>query len=247
MARKREAVEIPDAFRLIYSPEVLTSGFFLCPKSYRIIGMDFLQSFVTTSPALAYLVLFLGMFIEGEVFFLTAAIFALEGFLRWDIVLAVTFVGVILGDIVWYFLGRYSKDTRLGTWVHKKFSGYQDWLEENFETRYARLAFISKFLYYVNRLTPLLAGWQKMDFRRFVRVHIMAAAAWLVVMFTLGKVFGLVIDAIGVKVVLHRLYWVFLVLAVIVLGGEHFLRKMFVKKLKRGEAKKAQKDEVQVL
>lgn len=195
--------------------------------------MDFLQAFVVTSPALAYLILFLGMFIEGEVFFLTAAIFALEGFLNWWIILGVTFVGVILGDIAWYFLGRYSKDTKIGGWVHSKFDGYQEWLEENFETRYLRLAFISKFLYYVNRLTPLLAGWQKMDFKKFFRIHLIAAAGWLAFIFLLGKFFGLIISAVGIKVVLHRLYWVFLVLGVAVIGGEYLLRKIFVKKINK--------------
>lgn len=193
--------------------------------------MDFLQYFVTTSPALAYLVLFLGMFIEGEVFFITGAVFAIEGFLNWWILLGVTFVGVILGDIAWYFLGRYSKETRLGDWVQKKFSGYQYWLEENFETRYARLAFISKFLYYVNRITPLLAGWQRMEFKKFLRVHLIAGVGWLFTMFILGKFFGLIISAIGINVVLSRLYWVFLILAAIVIGGEYLLRKMFVKKI----------------
>ncbi len=194
--------------------------------------MDFLQSFVTTSPALAYLVLFFGMFIEGEVFFLTAAIFALEGFLAWWIIIVVTFAGVLSGDVVWYFLGRYSKDTKLGEWVQRKLSGYQGWLEENFENRYARLAFTSKFLYYVNRLTPLLAGWQKMDFKKFFRIHVFAGISWLLVVTLLGKFFGFIISAIGIKVVLHRLYWVFLILAAIVLGGEYILRKLFVKKIR---------------
>ncbi len=197
--------------------------------------MDFLQAFVTTSPALAYLVLFLGMFIEGEVFFLAAAIFALEGYLNWWIILAVTFVGVILGDIAWYFLGKYSKETRLGSWVEKKFTGYEEWLQENFETRYARLAFMSKFLYYVNRITPLLAGWQKMEFRKFLRIHIMAAFAWLLFVVVLGKFFGFIIETIGVQVVFNRLYGVFLILAVVVLVGEYLLRKIFVKKIRKNK------------
>jgi len=198
--------------------------------------MDFLQYFVTASPALAYLVLFFGMFIEGEVFFLTAAIFALEGYLNWWIILGVTFVGVILGDIAWYFLGYYSKDTRLGGWVGRKFNGYQEWLQENFETRYMRLAFLSKFLYYVNRLTPLLAGWQKMDFKKFFRIHLIAGTAWLLFVLVLGKFFGFIIETIGVKVVFNRLYWVFLILAVLVIGGEYLLRKFFFKKIQSKKA-----------
>src|SRR3989344_2755681 len=198
--------------------------------------MDFLQAFVVSDPVLAYLILFFGMFIEGEVFFLTAAIFALEGFLNWWIILGVTFVGVILGDIAWYFLGRYSKDTRIGGWVGRKFNGYQEWLQENFETRYMRLAFLSKFLYYVNRLTPLLAGWQKMDFKKFFRIHLIAGTAWLLFVLVLGKFFGFIIETIGVKVVFNRLYWVFLILAVLVIGGEYLLRKFFFKKIQSKKA-----------
>ncbi len=195
--------------------------------------MDFLQAFVTINPVLAYLVLFFGMFIEGEVFFLTAAIFAIEGYLNWWIIFGVTFVGVILGDIAWYFLGRYSKNTKFGGWVSRKFSGYEDWLQENFETRYLWLAFVSKFLYYVNRITPLLAGWQRLDFKKFFKIHLVAGFTWLAFVFLLGKFFGIIINAIGIKIVLHRLYWIFLILGGVVIGGEYLLRKLFVKKLKK--------------
>lgn len=195
--------------------------------------MSFLSDFILAYPHLAYLVLFAGMFIEGELFFLTAAIFALGGFLNWWLVLAVTFVGVIMGDLAWYYLGKYSKDSRIGKWASRKFHVYQEWLEENFITRYARLAIISKFLYYVNRLTPLMAGWHKMEVRKFLRVHVTAAIIWVGFMGIVGRVFGFLIEAIGVKVVLHRLYIVFLVLAVVIIGGEYFLRGLFDKRIRK--------------
>ena len=195
--------------------------------------MDFLQSFVVNSQQLAYLVLFLGMFIEGETFFLAAAIFALEGYLNWWWVLIVAFVGVILGDIAWYWLGRATKDTKWGTRLAEKYKNYQGWVSEHFIDHYFYLAFVSKFLYYINRLTPLLAGWEKLDFKKFFKIHLVAALGWLTTMFLLGKFFGFIIDTIGVKVVVHQLYWVFAVIAVIVILGEYFLRRLFVKKTKR--------------
>src|SRR3989344_2095013 len=195
--------------------------------------MTFLESFVLINPLIAYLILFGGMFIEGEIFFLTASIFALEGYLNLWWVAGVAFAGVIIGDVAWYYLGRYSKETRIGNWVSRKFEKHQGWLLENIQNHYVRLAFFSKFLYYVNRITPLLAGWQKMDFKKFLRVHIIAAAGWLGFMLALGTFFGLIISAVGLKVVLHRLYWVFLILAIVVIGGEYLLRKIFVKKIRR--------------
>lgn len=195
--------------------------------------MDFLQSFVINSPQLAYLVLFGGMFIEGETFFLAAAIFALEGYLNWWWVLIVAFVGVILGDIAWYWLGRATKDTKWGMRIAERYKNYHGWVSENFTDHYFYLAFVSKFLYYINRLTPLLAGWEKLDFKKFFKIHLVAAFGWLATMFLVGKFFGFIIDAIGVKVVVHRLYWVFAVIAVAVVVGEYFLRKLFVKKVRK--------------
>ncbi len=195
--------------------------------------MDFLQSFVVNSPYLAYLVLFGGMFIEGETFFLAAAIFALEGYMSWRWILVVSFAGVIIGDVAWYYLGRLTKDTKWGTWLANKYKNYQGWVSENFTDRYFQLAFFSKFLYYVNRLTPLLAGWEKLDFWKFLKIHLVAGFAWVAVMFIVGKFFGFVIDAIGIKVVFGRLYWIFAIIAVLVVVGEYFLRKLFIKKIRK--------------
>ena len=192
-----------------------------------------MQDFVVNSPLFAYLVLFGGMFIEGETFFLAAAIFALEGYMSWWWVLAVSFAGVIIGDVAWYYLGRLTKDTKWGMRLAEKYKNYQGWVSENFTNRYFRLAFVSKFLYYVNRLTPLLAGWEKLDFKRFFKIHLIAGFGWLLTMFVAGKFFGLIINAIGVKVVVGRLYWVFAIIAVLVVVGEYCLRRFFIKKIKK--------------
>lgn len=195
--------------------------------------MDFLQSVVLNSPHFAYLVLFGGMFIEGETFFLIAAIFALEGYMNWWLVLAVSFSGVVIGDVAWYYLGCLTKNTKWGIWLAGKYKNYQGWVLEDFTTRYFYLAFVSKFLYYVNRLTPLLAGWERLSFWKFLKIHFVAALGWVGTMFIIGKSFGFVIDAIGVKVVVHRLYWVFGVIALTVVVGEYLLRNLFMKKIKK--------------
>ena len=171
------------------------------------------------------------MFIEGEIFFLTASIFALEGYLNLWWVAGVAFAGVIIGDVAWYYLGRYSKETRIGNWVSRKFEKHQGWLLENIQNHYVRLAFFSKFLYYVNRITPLLAGWQKMDFKKFFKTHLIAGFAWVVAMTILGKFFGLIIIAIGTKKVFRGIHWFFISLAVLVIGGEFILKRLFVKKV----------------
>ncbi len=197
--------------------------------------MGFLEQFVVSNPTIAYLILFGGMFIEGEVFFVTASIFAIQGELSLTRIVIISLIGVILGDITWYYMGRLSKDTRLGIWLSKKTKGYEPWINKNLISNYWKMAFFSKFLYYVNRFVPLMAGWQKMDFKKFLKIHIGSAIAWVSVMWVASHFLRFIIEAIGAKAVLHRIEWVFISLGILFIGGEYLLKNLFAKKINKGE------------
>ena len=196
--------------------------------------MSSLELFVLNHLFWAYAILFGGMFIEGEVFFLTAAIFAWQGYMSWPILILTAFAGVVLGDIAWYFLGRYlDKIPFFGFLLRVKFSVYHEWLEKNFIKRYYRMAFFSKFLYYLNRLTPLIAGWQKFEFTKFFRIHFLAAALWTAVNAVFGYFFGLIIGTSGLRWILERFELVFLALLIIFVGGEYMLKRLFSRRIKK--------------
>ncbi len=199
--------------------------------------MGFLEQFVVSNPAIAYLILFGGMFIEGEVFFVTASIFAIQGELSLTRIVMISLVGVILGDITWYYMGRFSKDTRFGIWLSKKTKRYEPWINKHLLSNYWKLAFFSKFLYYVNRFVPLMAGWQKMDFKKFLKIHIGAAFAWVAAMVALSYFLRVIIEVIGAKAVLHRIEWVFIGLGVLFIGGEYLLKHLFAKRINQNEEK----------
>lgn len=162
---------------------------------------------------------------------LTALIFAWQGLMEWWIIVVVTFAGVMLGDVAWYWLGLYGKDTWLGRWVQKKFPAYHIWMDQNFMARYPRMAVFSKFLYYVNRLTPLIAGWHKMEFKRFLKIHLAAAVIWLGVILFVGHFLGVFIELVGARKVLHRIELLVVILAVVFTGGEILLRKLFARRI----------------
>jgi membrane-associated protein len=190
-----------------------------------------LEFFVANHPFWAYGILFGGMFIEGEAFVLTAIIFAWQGLMDWRLIAAVTFIGVMLGDIAWYFLGRLGQESKIGLWLKKKFPAYHEWMDKNFISRYSKMAFLCKFLYFVNRLTPLIAGWHKMEMRKFLKIHFMAAVLWLATMMVIGYLFGFIIEAAGARVIFKKMEWVFVGFAVIFITGEILLKKLFSKKI----------------
>ena len=190
-----------------------------------------LESLVYNYPLGAYAVLFLGMFIEGEVFFLTAAIFAWHGYLNIGLVVLSTLVGTVSGDILWYFLGRYFGETKIGAWFWSKFKFYHDWLAQNFVSRYWRMAFYSKFIYYINRLTILFAGWHKLELKKFLKIQILAILNWIVIMFIVSYFLGLAVGAFDAKWILKRMEFVFIILIIIFVGGETLLKRWFSKKI----------------
>lgn len=193
--------------------------------------MTALELFVLAHPFWVYVIVFFGMLIEGESFFLTASIFAGERYLRWGTLTTVTLAGLLIGDWLFYLLGRYSKQTRLGRWFVNRFPRYHRWLEENFMGRYPRLAFVSKFIYFVNRLTPFLAGWHGLPARTFLRIHAAAALVWTGVMLVIGHFMNLFVELVGVSYVIKRIEFVFVGFALIFLGGEYALKKIFARRI----------------
>ena len=195
--------------------------------------MSALESFVSNNPFSTYLIVFFGMLIEGESFFLTASIFAGEGYLRWGTLVAVSLIGMLAGDCLFYELGRVTKFTRFGEWFLRRFGRANEWLNKNFASRYVRLAFVSKYIYFVNRLTPFFAGWHAFPRKSFIYIHAGAAVVWTGVMLILSHWLGLVVEFVGVRVVLRRIEFIFLALILLFMGGEYFLKRVFTRKITR--------------
>lgn len=195
--------------------------------------MTGLEFFVANNPLWTYLIIFGGMFIEGDLVFLIGGIFALQGHLNWWWLVATVFAGMFLGDIVWYGLGRYVRNTRFGFFLIKRFRTYHDWLDKNFIPRYWLLAIFSKFIYYVNRLTPLAAGWHNFGFTKFLKIHFLAACIWVSLFGAMVFLAGYFVGPEGVRWLIRRLEFVTLGAIVIFIGGEYLLKRAFAKKISR--------------
>lgn len=194
--------------------------------------MTALEIFISQHQFLSYAVVFIGiMVVESDLFFLTAAVFADQKHLNWGALLIVAFVAVFTGDAIFYSLGKYSRETRVGNWFMRRFGKYVDRIENQVDGRYATIAFFCKFLYYVNRIVPFLAGWREMPVQRFLKTHLLIGLSWLAVMTTIGVSLGAIVDLVGPRWVLERIWVLFLALAIIFVGGDHFLKRLFSRKI----------------
>lgn len=157
-------------------------------------------SFFKMHAALAYLVCFLGAFVEtlipfsffiyGELVFLPGAILAGAGVLDIWLVTATLTLGGALGDSTSYLLGRKSSE-RIFRKNSKVFNhrNYQKG-KSVFEKYGAKGVFFSRLLGPLSWVTPFLAGTYGLPYRQFIRYNLPGVVLGIGEFIVVGYFFG---------------------------------------------------------
>ncbi len=124
---------------------------------------------------------------------LVGSFLAFFGWLNIWLVVLVALAGIILSDNFWYWLGRRFRNS-LGRFLkflcpNKYQSRFKDF-QKNFNKRYPRFIFLSKFVYGFRIIILLLAGKQGVVYRRFFCYNLAANLIWLGTVIFLGAVMG---------------------------------------------------------
>jgi len=164
-----------------------------------------LLAFLATYPLLAYLIIFVGVMIEGEGIILLASVFALQGHLSWPILALVVIAGTIIGDVLWYSAGKHLKGTKFGCWLDRRYEKPGERMGAWIISRFHWYAIVSKFMYFTTRPTIFLAGWHNFEFKKFLRITIYSTIVRATVMLGIGAVFGYTIEQYGFKRFVHRI------------------------------------------
>lgn len=136
--------------------------------------------------------LFLGFFLPGDSLLFVAGLLASDGLLSLPLLLALVFVGAVLGNVFGYIFGR-----RVGPALFKKedsilFKKSHALKAAEFFTLYGGKTIIfARFVPIVRTFAPILAGVGKMDFKEFFLFNVIGAFLWsfglLIGGFFLGK------------------------------------------------------------
>ncbi|APZ42687.1 DedA family protein [Acidihalobacter ferrooxydans] len=175
-------------------------------------SIDNLLKLLQDHQHLAYVVLFFGAFFEtvipfslvvfGEVFFLTGALLAGMGVLNIVGVIAVLYIGGILGDNASYWMGRHYGEglfERLQHWplvgrlVHRE--NYDKGIEF-FRRRGALAVFIARLSGPLSWITPAMAGIFRLDYVTFLRFNTPAVIIGISEFVIIGYFFGRHLDTI---------------------------------------------------
>lgn len=138
----------------------------------------------------------IGTFVLEDAATVLAAMQVQDGHLDWAVGLAALYVGIVLGDLGLYGLGRlaalWPATLRLVP-LHRRVTG-KDWIEE----RVFRVVFISRFVPGARLPTYTACGYLRANFSRFALAAVLATSIWTTLLFIVSRHVGqFLIDHFG--------------------------------------------------
>jgi len=135
-----------------------------------------------------YWALFVGTVLEGETFVVIAGFLAHQGYLQLKFVMLISFLGSLLGDQFYFYIGRRKGRSFLEkkpSWK-KKTDKIQLLIEKH--QNFLMLSF--RFLYGFRTVTPFVIGMSNIKTGKFAILNTFSALMWAILVSTGGFMFG---------------------------------------------------------
>jgi membrane protein DedA with SNARE-associated domain len=141
-----------------------------------------------------YPVIFLGTFLEGETVLVLAGFAAHRGYLDLCPVIAAAFAGSLLGDQLYFLIGRYRgrtlEERRPG--LAKRLRRFNSMME-----RYGTAIVLGfRFVYGIRTIAPFAIGMSGIPIWRFAVLNTLSAAVWAVAVGGAGYLFGSAVELV---------------------------------------------------
>ncbi|MBI2033931.1 MAG: VTT domain-containing protein [Candidatus Liptonbacteria bacterium] len=152
--------------------------------------LESLQFLATQNYFFAYLIIFLSAIFIGNIAVFAMLWLVLKGFLGlagFPLFLITLFVAGLSGDILWYSLGRLLRYTKLGNFIKNHIPRHEK-IEEHIHSRTENWIMLAKFIQSSNFPVIFMAGWFKINFKKFIKTDVLAILTWLTVITALSYV-----------------------------------------------------------
>jgi membrane protein DedA with SNARE-associated domain len=141
-----------------------------------------------------YWAVLIGTFAEGETVLVLGGFAAHRGYMVLPWVILAAFVGSLMGDQLFFYLGRKHTQwvlARRPSWKARIDRAHQ--LLERFRTL---LILGFRFMYGLRTIIPFLIGMSSVSTRKFIILDVIAAFVWAVAVGTGGYLFGNILEII---------------------------------------------------
>ena len=149
-----------------------------------------IYSFVDAHSVLAYVVLFIGVFWEGEISLIVAGVLVHVGALSPLLVILISIAAALSKTLIGYYLGQYIGKKFPNSKFLKFFERKVLYMLPRFKERPFWSIVLSKCIYGANNATIVFAGYIGVDFKKYFEAEIFSSTIWFGVMFGLGLFFS---------------------------------------------------------
>ena len=150
---------------------------------------SFIFYYLIIWPSLGYLLGALGVLIEGDLTWFTLAFLLSQGFFNVELMLLVVFLGVVVSDTLFFFIGRWIKylPKIVYFWSNKISQPFDKHLHD----RPLQTLLISKFAYGVHKPILIRMGMIDKTYWDFMKADLPSIFTWMMTIGALGYFSGL--------------------------------------------------------
>lgn len=145
-----------------------------------------------------YIAVFIGGFVEGEIFLLVAGFFIKHGFLQPFPTLIFSILGALSHELIYFFLGRWKGRAFL---LGNKYTKRKYRKAKRLINRYGVLSlFFIRFLYGMRIVPMILMGATGFSLYKFLFFNILSLIVWAVLFLSIGYLFGHAVEVLFGKI-----------------------------------------------
>lgn len=141
-----------------------------------------------------YLAVLVGTLLEGEAILIIAGFLAHRGYLELPVVIAVAFVGTLLGDQLYFYLGRIKGRSFIDS--RPAWKAKTERVFRLMEKNQVLLILGFRFIYGIRTVASFTFGASGMSPLRYLTLNTVGALIWAVSIGLLGYCFGQVVEVI---------------------------------------------------
>lgn len=175
--------------------------------------VNILKHLLENYQILVYLLIFLGLIMEGEFSLISIGILLHLGALNFYIIFVLVVLGLISKTMLGYYLGRAIHAKWNHTKILKHIERRAMKVMPHFKQKPFWSIFISKFILGVNNIIIIFSGYHKIDFRKYLKAEFCSTIIWVPALVALGYFFS--IAAISVSREVWRFSFIILVLIIL--------------------------------
>ena len=153
-------------------------------------NIDALLNLVISYQVIAYIALFLGMILEGEIVLILAGILLHLGAINFLPSIILILSGLVSKSFIAYNLGAFLRsrypESKILKYIQKRVTRFFPHLEE----KPFWSIFISKFLVSLNNFALIFAGYLKLKFKTYFKAEIFSNLLWGSIVISLGYFFS---------------------------------------------------------